>query len=231
MKTHTEKQFLFNCGEHNWTDTWWDIFPEEVIQLIYRFVNADNIEFNIPYVYIYYRGRERWQNKITYNLMKKYENKGWLNAFGVWIQKDIVDTGFEIRYPQTLHDLKMLVAKLAGQRYSDSEVECYIERGGALVWVGGEYPRYINYDGFKFKLYKISYINDKCSTTGEKIFNFCIEYDNDNLGRIQFFSNNFDRSLTTKKSKRFIKYPDDFQVPRLVIIEKNIPYYNAFKQD
>ena len=42
--THTEKLFLFDCGQHNWTDTWFDIFPEEVLQIIYRYINAKTIK-------------------------------------------------------------------------------------------------------------------------------------------------------------------------------------------
>lgn len=41
MMTHIEKQFLFNIGEPIWTDTWFDIIPEEIINLIYRFVNKN----------------------------------------------------------------------------------------------------------------------------------------------------------------------------------------------
>jgi hypothetical protein len=41
--THTEKQFLYDIGEEEWTDTWFDILPEEVWQIIYRHVNAKTI--------------------------------------------------------------------------------------------------------------------------------------------------------------------------------------------
>jgi len=42
--THTEKQFLYEIGEEDWTDTWFDIFPEEVWQMIYRHLNAKTIK-------------------------------------------------------------------------------------------------------------------------------------------------------------------------------------------
>ena len=36
MMTHTEKQFLYNLGDPDWTDTWLDIIPEEILQIIYK---------------------------------------------------------------------------------------------------------------------------------------------------------------------------------------------------
>ena len=42
--THTEKQFLYDIGEEEWTDTWFDIIPEEVWQIIYRHLNAKTIK-------------------------------------------------------------------------------------------------------------------------------------------------------------------------------------------
>ena len=70
--THTEKQFLFNCGEHNWTDTWFDIFPQEIINLIYKFVNKNVInELDKRFNYEIENHGE-WQ-KYTFDIMMPHD--------------------------------------------------------------------------------------------------------------------------------------------------------------
>ena len=71
--THTEKQFLFNCGEHNWTDTWFDIFPEEIMCIIYKFVNKNVIN-----------ELDKRFNYTVYQLHPDYEiedHKKWYNPW------------------------------------------------------------------------------------------------------------------------------------------------------
>lgn len=48
---HTEKQFLFNLGDSDWTDTWLDIIPEEILQIIYKEVfksTLKQVPFRLP---------------------------------------------------------------------------------------------------------------------------------------------------------------------------------------
>jgi hypothetical protein len=44
MMSHTEKKFLFDCGVADWTDTWNDIFPTEIHNIIWKNRYADCIE-------------------------------------------------------------------------------------------------------------------------------------------------------------------------------------------
>jgi hypothetical protein len=55
--THTEKQFLYDIGEEEWTDTWFDILPEEVWQIIYRHVSAYTINTMVMYMSISFKKR------------------------------------------------------------------------------------------------------------------------------------------------------------------------------
>ena len=240
--THTEKQFLYDIGEENWTDTWFDIFPEEVLQLIYRFVYNDAIrklsEHQEAMVAMCYHDspstQQRMHKRIFAPLIKKYEKKGWElekawhNKMQNYIQKDIgYDNGFKLKYQQnrTLHDFKMGVANNANQRYTDTEVTWVIERGSSSV----HYPKFIIYEGFGFRQAEICYYNEN-DIDHIRLFCFGITYVNENVGKIEFRSKTFDRSETNKKSKRFIKYPEDFLAPRVLIYEKNITYYNDYKQ-
>ena len=242
MMTQTEKQFLYDIGEENWTDTWFDIFPEEVLQLIYRFVYNDAIrklsghhQSCIQRCYQDSPSEEmRMHKRIFAPLIKKYEKKGWElekawhPKMQTYIQKDIgYDNGFELLHTghNTLHNFKMFVAFNANQRYTDFEVTWEIERGH----YSGNYPKFINYEGFKFRQGAIQYYNE-IDIDHKRLFCFIITYVNENLGKIEFRSKTWDRSLTNKKSKRFIKYPEDFLAPRVIIYEKHLPYYNDYKQ-
>ena len=242
MMNHTEKQFLFNCGEHNWTDTWFDIFPEEIIQIIYKYVNP--IYTDILPVFLLHETKKtlysRWKRPYvnwdwmgkystrlkqdTYQLLKLKDNN-WDTEPSYYIQKTIgYDNGFELLHEETLHDFKMSVAVCGNQRYTDFEVNWEIERGNSAV----HYPKFINYEGFKFRQAVIQYYNE-IDIDHKKLFCFGITYVNENLGKIEIRSKTFDRSLTNKKSKRFIKYPEDFLSPRVTIYDKHITYYNSFK--
>jgi len=78
MMTHTEKLFLFDCGQHNWTDTWFDIFPEEVLQIIYRYINAKTIKrLSNP---LYEGDRQDMMERVERKLRIDYDQQEMINV-------------------------------------------------------------------------------------------------------------------------------------------------------
>jgi len=211
--TYTEKELLFNGGEQQWTDTWYDIFPEEVIQLIYRFVYNDAV---LDEVHHHPRLDRLCKPNEQYMINKKYKDKGWTPSskeYDNWLG----------RLEFTHHNLKRNNVFNNIHLYTESCLEFQLYSWLSTIC----YPRYINYYGFKFRQQSRRYYNE-----GRQLaLILIIEYVNSNVGKILLYTNPFDMSILDKKSKRFLKYPDDFDRVKAIINKETIQYYNAFKQD
>jgi hypothetical protein len=104
-----------------------------------------------------------------------------------------------------LHDFKMGLALVAKQRYTDFAVTVWAIPTLRRCWADNNMvENCITYHGFKFILSKIE------ADTDEKYYSFNLTYCNDDVGMIQYRTNDFIREESNKSSKRKVNYPDDY---------------------
>ena len=235
--THTEKQFLFNCGEEDWTDTWWDIFPEEIITLIYRFVNEDNLNHYISpdYIQPYKRGRsvrrQGFHLETCSILEGKLCSRGWIQYFGSTIYKQfpVPNDLTVITQPAPIlscHQFKMLMADLSNKSPMSRDMSV---READIPFY---YKRIQIYKGLRYKLHNITCNQRTSNVPGvSRKFSFVIEYWSENAGRLKFASKEIDGSLTNKNTRTWYKLDYmDFDHTTLVLDHESVEYYNMYKQ-
>ena len=240
--SHTEKQFLFNCGDDDWTDTWFDIFPEEVLQIIYKYLNQANLEaIKIPSPMkmdrslLYMDNTNYLNDKIIcdkYGLNTIPTISGGIKASYLAQKIDVFNDLFTIKEDGLkLHDLKMKIAKLVGKNANSEEITVSM-KGGVRAWYDGmintiEYcdnnPFYqcINHNGFKYRLDYIS------SNFWKGKYTFAVEYSNDNAGTILFNSREWTKKETIKTSQVTVSH-DDLSWSELKMTASQLRYYDTY---
>ena len=235
--THTEKTFLFNVGEENWTDTWLDVIPVEIMQLIYRKIYDDNIQR----IYIAHFFHRLTPTPVPH-LWNKYIRNGWTSdssKVNINNQMDICSSHpTPHRQHFTLHNFKMGLSRLANVGAGSLNVtksyrvfnvdypELYI-----YPYDMDEVPfnKDITYDGFKFKLKQIEYSQER--KRGEQFFTFKLFYINHSVGLLTFCSKDFDIKESNKNNKTRVHFPDDYSILRFTISDIScLEYYDTFKQ-
>ena len=240
--SHTEKQFLFNCGDDDWTDTWFDIFPEEVLQIIYKYLNQANLEaIKIP--------RPMKMESLLYNDVDNYlNNKIICDKYGIISQQYYDSTGGECPLEQKidvfndlftikedglkLHDLKIKIAKLVGKSPNCEDIGITM-KGGIKLWYdrminnkidycdNNPFYQCINHNGFK---YRLAYIN---SGFWKGKFTFTVGYSNSNAGTIVFSSREWTKKETIKTSQVTVSH-DDLSWSELKMSASQLRYYDTY---
>ena len=242
--SHTEKQFLFNCGDDDWTDTWFDIFPEEVLQIIYKYLNQANLEaIKIPRpvkMYTQLSSRLTPDNYLDdkiicdkYGIISQqyYDSTGRACPFEQKI--DVFNDLFAIKEEDglKLHDLKIKIAKLVGKNANSEEITVNM-KGGVGTWYdsminkidycdNNPFYQCINHNGFK---YRLDYIN---SGFWKGKYTFAVGYCNSNAGTISFSSREWTKKETIKTSKVTVSH-EDLSWSELKMSSPQLIYYDTY---
>lgn len=228
------KQFLMDCNLEIEYTNYLEILPEEIITIIYRFVNDDNIKklgFNNLPSYKELTLQQTWtpdQPSFLPYAEYSYRSSNYHNT----LPHQTGFTAYPAHYTAlpphhrkniNLHQLKMLIM---GGNYRREYTKMIYDGGfnRDFIQIYKIFDRYRYVDGFCFELIEI----DTLSSIYQDKFQFTLSYHNHNVGVLKIKSRDYRKKATNKNANVIFQSADDLL--KLDLIIKHPQYYNDYKE-